>query len=537
MSTENKSLKLLTWMAANRDPQFLGNVIYALEKLTDKKVSTVYYLYGGKEKDIDEIQKVLSEVKDFCKENELTLNSIDTGIFDPDDLKQVLNHAIKALVPKLDSMGDVCISISSGTSTMTAVWLFLKSLNFFKGRATFYQAKKYTSQVERSNDVFPRDEQPIKRLDFGGANKLINTIMQEESRKNPNGGLNDTFLGKGSNVELRKKAFERIQQFANIDNVPMLILGERGVGKSAAVKTLIGDIKKKKVVEAACGAMDSNLAESMLFGYVKGAFTDAKTDQDGLFDEANGSILFLDEIQDLPRNTQRKLLRTIQEKDHPYRPVGSTKDKHANCQLIFASNNTMEQLYEKLDPDFFDRIKMFTVYLPPLRECGDDIKNDWQAVWTSCRPHGLQNGGKKPPVEAPSPDVIWDFLKDPINLEGNIRSLQKLAYQIIAWQVWDDPNEIKKILDELHQENIEAHNCLQKIKRKSGDAENLDTAIVTDCCWDDAVKSFKESLAVRTVKSCGMSIPRAAQKLGCDKNTISKALPEKFRLQLKQGKA
>lgn len=537
----NNNIKLLTWMATNRDPRFLENVVDALERETGKKVSTVYYLCGGKEREQKEIQEILANVKAFFGKT-LEIVPIHAGTFNHSSLNEVMEHAMRALEPMLGTMGDICINISSGTPTMSIVWMFLKSLNFFRGRATYYDAPKYQPSIHRSNDVVPKGKQEIYLFDFDNANTVMSNI-RAANRKLQSTGLKDTFLGANSRVALRREAFERIKQFSKIDNVPMLILGERGVGKSAAVKYLIKEFKGKEVFEAPCGALDSNLAESMLFGHKKGSFTGAYADQEGLFERADKNILFLDEIQDLPRTTQRKLLRTIQEKNHPYTPLGAKEEKHANVQLIFASNNTMEQLYEKLDPDFFDRIKMFMVRLPALRDCGADIQDDWNAVWQSCVPQGRQKNLKAIPTEAPWNDELEEYFKNPYNLEGNIRSLQKVAYQIIAWEAWDIPQKISAILKELGQENMEAHDCLQKIARKNKGTEvaALESAALEGATqdgtalpferecrelgleynWENLEDIFKKTLIESAEKKWG-SRAVAAEKLGCNPSTISK---------------
>lgn len=543
MNTDNTSIKLLTWMASNRDPRFLENVIYALEKKTGKKVSTVYYLYGGKEKDKAVVNEILGRVqKFFCKK--LNFVPIYAGVFNPTNHEEVMVHAMNALEPMLGTMGDICINITSGTPTMSTAWMFLKALDYFKGRATFYDAPKYQPNIHPSDDVVPKEEQTIDLFNFSAAFNIMKGI-RAANVKIQKGALKETFLGSNSRSPLRQLAYEKIKQFSQIDNVPMLILGERGVGKSATVKHLIKEFKKKEVFEAACGAMDSNLADSTLFGHKKGAFTGALDNHKGLFERADKNILFLDEIQDLPKSTQRKLLRTIQEKDHPYEPLGSEEEKKANVQLIFATNNTMEELCEKLYPDFFDRIKMFTVRIPSLRECKVDIEDDWNTIWNSCRPTERRKDLKFIPEEAPWDDNLREYFNDDINLESNIRSLQKVAYQIIAWEAWDDPQKRKRILDDLHQENLEIHNSLQKISRKAKASENSlpvdfeDSSVLPfeqefkekglEYKWTDVVKMFKEKLAVQAVKQCGMSIPNASKLLKCDKNTISDVLPEGFK--------
>lgn len=471
--SENTKLKLMTWMATNRDPRFLENVIYALEHQTGKKVDTVYYLCGGPADDQPKIKDILETVKSYFK-NQVKVEPIDVGAFNSSDHDEVMKSLMKALAPRLSSMGDICVNISSGTPTMSTIWMVLKAMDFFRGRATYYNAPKYKPSIHKSNDVVPKEKQIIETINFDAAVAFIKEI-QRSNKKVLKGSLEDSFLGLNSRSPLRQEAYEKILKYAQFDNVPMLILGERGVGKSSSVRQLIGKIKNKKVLEAMCGALDSNLADSMLFGHKKGAFTGAISDQPGIIEQAEGQVLFLDEVQDLPRSTQRKLLRTIQEKDHPYTPLGGKTEMKANVQLIFATNNSMEQIYEKLDPDFLDRISIYTVRIPSLSECAIDLQDDWQTIWTSCRPKADKKDGKVIPEIAPWNEPLQEFFDYEIcdggkpckvNLEGNIRSLQKVAYRLLAWSAWDEPQKMKSVLEDIQNENIHNHNSMCMVNQK-----------------------------------------------------------------------
>mgnify|MGYP003548813314 FL=1 len=147
---------------------------------------------------------------------------------------------------------------------------------------------------------------------------------------------------------------EKIKVYSEFPNAPILLLGERGIGKSTIVETYIAKAKGNKTVTSlVCGSLNSNLLESKLFGHKKGAFTGATKDEDGLLKIANNGILFLDEIQDMPKHVQRMLLQTLQ--NHRYRVLGDTKEKETNIELVCASNLPESELRHKLDPDFYDR--------------------------------------------------------------------------------------------------------------------------------------------------------------------------------------
>jgi DNA-binding NtrC family response regulator len=137
-------------------------------------------------------------------------------------------------------------------------------------------------------------------------------------------------------------------------------------------------------------------------------------------------ILFLDEIQDLPKPTQRKLVRVLQDRQHRFRPLGSDNEKSVNIEVVCASNISLEALSQCLDADLFDRISHLVVEIPPLRECGEDLAEDWQQVWKELRT--MDNL----PELAPFPTILKKSLQGQ-DLAGNLRDLQKLALLIMAW--------------------------------------------------------------------------------------------------------
>jgi DNA-binding NtrC family response regulator len=165
-----------------------------------------------------------------------------------------------------------------------------------------------------------------------------------------------------------------IERIAPSD-VTILITGESGTGKEV-IADLIHNLSprsKNKIVKVNCAALPRELIESELFGSVKGAFTGAHTDRDGLFRQAENGTLFLDEISEMPIDTQSKLLRVLQ--DQKVRPVGGKVDYQTNCRIIAATNRKPEDAIKdgKLREDLFYRISAISVYLPPLRERREDV--------------------------------------------------------------------------------------------------------------------------------------------------------------------
>ena len=158
-------------------------------------------------------------------------------------------------------------------------------------------------------------------------------------------------------------------------DVSILIPGESGTGKEviADLIHIMSPRSKARIIKINCALLPRELIESELFGSVKGAFTGAHTDREGLFRQAEGGSLFLDEISEMPVDTQSKLLRVLQ--DQEVRPVGGKTSYKTNCRLVAATNRKTDEAIRdgKLREDLFYRISAITVHLPPLRERREDV--------------------------------------------------------------------------------------------------------------------------------------------------------------------
>jgi DNA-binding NtrC family response regulator len=174
--------------------------------------------------------------------------------------------------------------------------------------------------------------------------------------------------------EAMKSVVRTVRRVAASD-VSILITGESGTGKEVIADLVHTSSARASgpLIKINCAALPRELIESELFGSVKGAFTGAHADREGLFRQAEGGTLLLDELSEMPIDTQSKLLRVLQEKE--VRPVGGRTSYKTDCRIIAATNRKPEEAIRdgKLREDLFYRISAVSVHLPPLRERREDI--------------------------------------------------------------------------------------------------------------------------------------------------------------------
>lgn len=272
----------------------------------------------------------------------------------------------------------------------------------------------------------------------------------------------------------------------------ILLIGERGVGKSQIASTAKSKLAaldktfKGEMIEANCASFANDImAESELFGYVAGAFTDAKKNNIGLIESAENGILFLDEIHNLSKAVQAKLMKTLQTDGYnrlTIRKLGSNKEeKIKNVRLIFATNKNIEYLRECLLSDFYDRVVQHVIDIPPLRETQEDRVKDWESVWKSLNFKGYS------PIPLESDLINW--LKK-LPLSGNFRDLQKIAMYYNIFSKFDE--ETREILSEksafqyAKKEFEKYHSPIIQVKNEkiNFDANKTTKEMIADYCFE-----------------------------------------------------
>lgn len=246
--------------------------------------------------------------------------------------------------------------------------------------------------------------------------KRTSVITQKTKAKKPDTTpniKNSSFLSISANLD---KTLNIAKKAAQTD-VSVMIMGESGVGKELFSRYIHENSKRKEAALMAINmaAIPENLLESELYGYEKGAFTDATTTKKGLFELANGGTLFLDEIGEMPLNLQPKLLRAIQEREIVR--VGASKPIKIDVRIVSATNANLEQKVAngEFREDLFYRLNTVPLKIPPLRERKDEIEGIANATLKRvCVEYEL--GQKEFSQEAIDELLSYDY-------PGNIREL------------------------------------------------------------------------------------------------------------------
>jgi two-component system response regulator PilR (NtrC family) len=206
-----------------------------------------------------------------------------------------------------------------------------------------------------------------KPVDLQDLRKLVDSAMRLGAASEGDARL----LGESEAINDVRKMAAKVAR----SQAPVHITGESGTGKELVARMIHeqGSRQDNSFVPVNCGAIPSELMESEFFGHLKGTFTGAVNDKQGLFQSAEGGTLFLDEIADLPLPMQVKLLRVIQEKS--LRPVGATKELPVDVRILSATHKNLDEMVKQgqFREDLYYRINVIELHVPPLRDRGNDI--------------------------------------------------------------------------------------------------------------------------------------------------------------------
>ena len=339
------------------------------------------------------------------------------------------------------------------------------------------QALNLKAQEERAN-ILDKDKERL-RLELMGSAPLI---------------------GKSEKMMCVK---ERISRFAQSD-IDVLIEGETGTGKDIVAKQLYLQSKRvgKPYVIVNSGGMPETLIDSELFGHKKGSFTGAYSDKKGFFEQANGGLLFLDEISNLNLNVQAKILRAIEQKE--VRIVGGD-NIIVDVRLIFASNKELQELVEenKFRKDLFFRLEGNIIKLPPLRERGDDVLILFEYFCNKF------SGKHSCLTEIDSSILRRDFQS--YSWPGNVRELEKFTEYLFV--IYDKINN-KIIIEELRN------------KKQGGtqSSQNVMKTITTTKNFTEATSAFEKEYLEYQLSLYNNKVSLTAKKIGLERTTLYKKI-------------
>ena len=303
-------------------------------------------------------------------------------------------------------------------------------------------------------------------------------------------------IGKSQGMQ---EIYSKIEQVAD-SRTTVLITGESGTGKELVAKALHYNSSRRErpFVALNCAALPETLIESELFGHEKGSFTDATARRVGQFELANTGTLFLDEIGDLSPITQAKLLRVIQERE--FTRIGGVQPIKVDVRIVAATNKNLDDLVRKglFREDLYYRINVIALYLPPLRERGEDI------------PLIANHFLEKRLEEAQRPSI--EFGKEALELltrypwPGNVRELENFIEQAFIWSQ--------------HATEITPEHLPTSMKSTSRSPSLRDDTLAGRMSLEKAVMEFEREIILDALKRTNYVQTHAANLLGISRRML-----------------
>ncbi|MFO7600265.1 MAG: sigma 54-interacting transcriptional regulator [Candidatus Desulfacyla sp.] len=294
--------------------------------------------------------------------------------------------------------------------------------------------------------------------------------------------------------EVMQEVYDLILKAAATDD-HVLIYGESGTGKELAARAIheLSDRKNNEFVPVNCGAIPEALMESEFFGHKRGAFTGAVADTHGYLALADGGVLFLDEVGDLPLAMQVKLLRAIE--GGGYAPVGSNRIEISGCRIVAATNKDLKTLVKRgaMREDFFYRLHVIPFNLPPLRDRKEDIP---LLVEHFLKTH--DNGNKASLLPGKVMEALYAY-----DWPGNVRELENMLRRYLA---------------------VGRLDFLNLKSSPTWEQPRLSAPLMHTMTLADAVEHFEKDLLVKTLEKNQWHKARAAANLGISRRTLFRKL-------------
>jgi len=313
----------------------------------------------------------------------------------------------------------------------------------------------------------------------------------------------------GSSEQLTQ-VYRQIREVAKHETSTVLITGESGTGKELVARAIhqLSPRKSKPFVEINCGSLPFNLLETELFGHERGAFTDAKTRKIGLFEEANGGTIFLDEIGEMDMNLQVKLLRVLE--DRKIRRLGGNRNIDIDVRVVAATNLDIKEAIEQKDfrEDLYYRLNVFPIHVAPLRDRREDI-----------------------------PPLLEFFLKHfSEEFHKNVNEISRSALDLLMRYHWPgNVRELRNVMERvciMHNQETITPDCLPREiwGEKPQDEASFDYRIPPEgILFEDIVGRLEKDLIVQAVGITGGNVAKTARLLNLPRGTLRYKM-EKYEL-------
>lgn len=357
----------------------------------------------------------------------------------------------------------------------------------------------------------------VEAMKLGAVDFLAKPIRRESILKAVSNALSRSRVmsaGSDTRVELIGQSESIADLRRNIKllsgtHAPVLITGESGTGKEVVARMIHQESGRKgRLISLNCGAIPENLLESELFGYEKGAFTDALHTKQGLFEAADSGTIFLDEIGDMPASLQVKLLRVLQ--DGCFFRLGSTVARKVDVRVIAATNSDLKRKIADglFREDLYYRLHVITFDLPPLRDRKGDIEllaNFFLA--SASAQYGKSGLSFSPSALASLQHYSWP---------GNVREMRNMIERAVVMSISPSLSEAELGLPAIaSRETVEA-----VVQEKRAGSDHLVFPVGT------SLKEMELEAIRRTLEMTGGDKAEAARLLGINLRTIYRKLPE-----------
>ena len=470
MAIEDKVV-LACWHSHRGGSEVLFNT---LKTLKNRKVDIAHVLLLCQD----------DQVAASLERDDIELQIIVLDIKDPTNHQDIYAKVSEIFLPEIKAIKNLHVDISPGTPAMHAVWLILHAGGELPSGSTLWSSQK-NPETKRSS---------IALVDFPINSYLAKINSAKEHKQNLAIYRADPKSAK------RKLLMQDIKRMALVRRAPLLLLGEKGTGKTRFVETIIRELKQQKIVTVACAGTNEENLRRLLWGY-KNLCSDEHSESTGLLQLSDKQVLFLDDVESLPKNIQAELAAVFRSTNSRHRLLYSIEEQEVDINLVCTSGKSLSELTKVLDQDFLEFIATFVAVIPPLRDCREDIQNDWHLVWKELRPENLP---EDPPITA----NLTDFLASE-HFSGNFYDLKKIAHLIMArWTANDLATTVSMSLSDYS--NFKQIVAYDHAKIKPIDA---------DLTREEQLKIFKKKLALKG-KERYKTWHKAAEMLECDEKTL-----------------